>query len=164
MTADNGWKALGQVNEWIRFADAKAAAVLAASGVLGGLLVKRIPRLADFKDEPVYAGLLVVAILCLGGAALIASRILAPRLRTGEARSLIYFDHVARRYGGDRRGYVDTFTALTADEERFERHLAEQVWANSKVARAKFRRVAVAIYLLGAAMLSSGAAVLAYRL
>ncbi|SCG13989.1 hypothetical protein GA0070610_0181 [Micromonospora echinofusca] len=59
---------------------------------------------------------------------------------------------------------MDTFTALTADEERFERHLAEQVWANSKVARAKFRRVAVAIYLLGAAMLSSGAAVLAYRL
>ena len=95
---------------------------------------------------------------------MIAARVLAPRLRTGEARSLIYFDHVARRYDGDRGSYVDNFMALTADERRFEQHLAEQVWANSKVASGKYRRVAVAIYLLGGAMLSSGAAVLVYRL
>jgi hypothetical protein len=163
VTVETGWKALGQVNEWIRFGDVKAAAVLAASGVLGGLLVKQIPAAEDFGNRPAFSLLLAVAIMCDGGAALIATRILAPRLRMGEPRSLLYFDHVARRYANDAKGFVDNFVRLAADEERFARQLAEQLWANSKVARRKYRRVSIAIYLLGGAMLSSGVAVVLER-
>jgi len=42
--------------------------------------------------------------------------------------------------------------------------LAEQIWANSLVARRKFRRVSYAITSLGLAMAASGFAVLVERL
>ncbi|MDQ7903066.1 hypothetical protein RB614_00840 [Phytohabitans sp. ZYX-F-186] len=113
MSAEESWKSLQQVNEWIRFADAKAGAVLAASGVLGALLVNAIPRLEDFKIHTTRAVLLALAIVCIGVSSLLTLQILAPRLRTGEARSLIYFDHVARRYGNDRNAFVDNWAALT---------------------------------------------------
>jgi len=164
LSTDDSWKSLGQVNEWIRFADAKATAVLAASGVLGGLLVRSIPNVVEFKIHPARATLLSIAILCVGASALITLRTFAPRLRTGEARSLIYFDHVARRYANDRPAFVDSYSSLTSSQERLTRELAEQIWANSHVARRKFRRVSFAVRFLGLAMASSGVAVLVQRL
>ena len=160
---DDAWKSLSQVNEWIRFADAKAIAILAGSGVLGGLLVRAIPQLSDFKIYPARATLLSVAIVCVGASALIALRSVAPRLRTGEARSLIYFEHVARRYASDRAAFVKGFVSLADDETRLVEHIAEQTWANSLVARRKFRRVSYAVLFLGAAMASSGAAIIVNR-
>jgi hypothetical protein len=161
---DDAWKALGQVNDWIRFADAKAIAVLAASGVLGGLLVRSIPRASDFKLHTATAILLSAAIVCIGASALITLRTLAPRLRAGEARSLLYFDHVARRYSQDRNAFVENFVGLGADEAGVVRQIADQVWVNSIVARRKFRRVSYAVVFLGLAMASSGAAVIVQRL
>lgn len=160
---EDAWKSLSQVNDWIRFADAKAVAVLTGSGVLGGFLVKAIPRIADFKIYPIRAGLLSVAIVCVGISALIVLRTVAPRLRTGEARSLIYFDHVAGRYPTNRGAYVENYVNLATDGARFSENIVEQVWANSLVARRKFRRVAYAVTFLGIAMASSGVAVIVQR-
>jgi hypothetical protein len=162
--ADDAWRSLGQINEWIRFADAKAGAVLAASGVLGAFLVNDVPRLEDFKVHTTRAALLAVAIICIGLSSLLSLQILAPRLRTGEARSLIYFDHVARRYASDRNGFADNYLSLTKIDTDLTRQIADQVWATSIVARRKFRRVSYAIRLLGAAMVSAGAAVIVERL
>jgi hypothetical protein len=160
---EDAWKSLGQVNDWIRFADAKAVAIIAGSGVLGGFLVKAIPRLADFKVYPLRAGLLSLAIVCVGISALIALRTVAPRLRTGEARSLLYFDHVARRYTAARGAFVENYVSLATDHARFAEALVEQLWATSLVARRKFRRVAYAVTFLGIAMASSGLAVIIQR-
>jgi hypothetical protein len=160
---DDAWKSLSQVNDWIRFADAKAVAVLAGSGVLGGFLVRAIPTLPDFETRPIRAALLSLAIVCVGISTLITLRTVAPRLRAGEARSLIYFDHVARRYPTDREGFVDNYLSLARDDSRLCANLAEQVWANSLVARRKFRRVTYAVGFLGVAMVSSGLAVVVQR-
>ena len=161
---EEAWRALQQVNEWIRFADAKASAVLAGSGVLGAFLVRAIPRVSDFRVHPLRAVLLTVAICGIGVSTLITLQVLAPRLRTGEARSLIYFDHVARRYGGDRQAFLARYYRVAEDDALLCEQLAEQLWANSLVARRKFRRVAFAIYALGIAMFAAGAAVVVGRL
>lgn len=161
---DEAWKSLTQVNEWIRFADAKAGAVLAASGVLGGLLVTSIPSREDFAIHVVRSILLSAAIVCVGASTLITLRILAPRLRTGEARSLIYFSHIARRYADDRNAFVENFLSLVNDGDRHAEHVAEQIWANSRVAHQKFKSVTFAIYLLGVAMVAAGSAVAVQRL
>jgi Family of unknown function (DUF5706) len=161
---EDAWRGLQQVNEWIRFADAKAGAVLAGSGVLGAFLVHAIPRLSDFRDQPVRAVLLSLAVCSVGLSALITLGVLAPRLRTGEARSLLYFDHVARRYGQDRQAFVAMYLHLGEDEAALCNQLIEQMWANSLVARRKFRRVAIATYALGTAMFAAGAAVVIERL
>jgi hypothetical protein len=161
---DEAWRSLQQVNEWIRFADAKAVAVLAGSGVLGGVLVTRVPVLDDFKAHGVRAVLLSAAIVCVGISALLSLQILAPRLRTGESRSLIYFDHIARRYEGERNAFVDNYIALIEHDDDLVRQVADQIWSNSRVARHKFRRVSFAIWFLGAAMVLAGLAALVQRL
>ena len=157
------WKVLQQINEWIRFADAKAVAILAASGLLGGLVVKSIPAHQELFRHPVRTLLLAFAMICVGSSSLIAIRTVAPRLRAGETRSLVYFEHIARRYANDRNAFVDNFLGLGSDDV-LARQAAEQVWANSIVARRKFRRVAYAMWLLAFAMIGSGLAVAVGRL
>lgn len=163
VSTEEVWRSLQQVNEWIRFADAKAGAVLAGSGLLGGFIVGSIPTVSDFKVHTTRAVLIGVAIVCLGASSLITLRILAPRLRTGEPRSLIYFDHIARRYENDCKTFVTNYLSLVKSDDDLSRQVAEQVWSNSRVARRKFRRVSYAIWSLGGAMISSGLAVIVQR-
>jgi len=163
VSAEDGWKSLQQVNEWIRFADAKAAAVLAGSGVLGGLLLAAVPDRDDFKVHTTRATLVALAIACVGASSLLSLQILSPRLRTGEPRSLIYFDHIARRYADDRNGFVENYLALTGHGEDLARQVSDQIWSNSRVARHKLRRVSFAIRFLGASMVFGGFAVVVQR-
>jgi hypothetical protein len=164
VSSEQAWKALQQVNDWIKVADAKATALLAASGVLGGLLAKSAPTPADFRTRPLVAALLATSLICVGFAVLVTLRTLAPRLRTGEPRSLLYFDHVGRRYARSLDKFADNFSQLLDHESDYRRHVIEQIWANSKVARGKFRRVAFATYALGGAMAFTGAALVVERM
>ncbi len=137
-SADSAWKALTVVNDWIKHADTKAGATIAASGVLGGLLYALV------KDRPVPWPVALPAVACallilLGGA--FAAWALRPRFRSmGKPASELYFRDVASEFpdetGGE--GYQDVFQALLADDERLVRELAWQVWANSHTVRRKF--------------------------
>lgn len=161
MSSEESWRLLQHVTESIKFADTKAGAVLAGSGVLGGVLVTAAPTGHDFEAYPVPAVLTVLAIVCVGASALLSLLVLAPRLRAGEPRSLIYFDHIARR---NRDAFVDNYRTLVEREDDLIRQVADQIWANSQVARLKFRRVAVAVWSLGAGMVLAGAAAVAQQL
>lgn len=52
---DQAWKALSLVNDWVRHAETKVIATLAAAGVSGGLLYK----LAHGWDDPSLAGVVL---------------------------------------------------------------------------------------------------------
>ncbi|BCJ29587.1 hypothetical protein Asera_37780 [Actinocatenispora sera] len=135
---------------------------------MGGILVRSIPRASDFHHDAIHAIhaiVLSLAIVCIGASAVISLRTLAPRLRSlGEPDSMIYFDHIARRYGSDKELYIRRFVRLSAKDNLVAEQVVEQIWANSCVARRKFQHVALAIYLLGAGMILSGLAVLVQRL
>ena len=46
--AAEAWKAASLVNDWVRHAETKSAGVLAASGVVGGVLYNLVKGLTDF--------------------------------------------------------------------------------------------------------------------
>jgi Family of unknown function (DUF5706) len=163
VATDESWKLLEHVNEWLRFADAKAGAILAASGVLGGLMLSSIPTRSKALAHPLNAVLILIALAGIAASSLLTLRVLAPRLRTGEARSLVYFDHIARRYQSERNAFVDNYLSLANDGDGLARQLTEQIWANSLVARRKFRQVSYATRFLGLSMFSCGCAVLIQR-
>lgn len=136
---ENAWRLLNATNEWVRFADAKAGGALAGAGVLAAALGSA--GLSDsFSSAPdgavVLGGLAGLAALV---SAALALQALAPRLKVGEPVSLIYFDHVARRYKDDTAGHSEAVRELLEDEERYFKEIAAQVWANSIVARRKLR-------------------------
>ena len=139
------WRTLQTINEWTRFADAKAAAVLTADGVLIGLAAGLL------KDhwEPLKTHRFILLVAIVGIVAMIVSSIgcvmcIIPKLTvkggTGSG-SRLFFDHIAQN---DQATYLASAIDL-ADDERAFREVATQVWANAKVAREKHREVALAI-------------------
>ncbi|WP_141014207.1 Pycsar system effector family protein [Nocardioides sambongensis] len=157
---DDAWRLLNATNEWVRFADAKAGGALAGAGVLAGALASA--GLSD-KYQSAPCGAVVFGVLS-GVAALIAAGLalyaLIPTLRVGEPVSLLYFEHVARRYKGDADSHADAVKELLSDDERYFREVAAQVWANSVVARGKFLASGWALAVLAFGVLFAGAAAL----
>lgn len=150
------WKILEHTNDWLRFADTKAAGALAASGVIGGLAMNAL--LDDTTHLPTAAVWFVISgLVGLLVAAGLAVSVLVPRLNVGEPTSLIYYAHVAQRYKKDADAHHQALQALLADEGALTKELANQVWANATVARRKylfsswsFLALAIALLLLSA--------------
>ncbi|MFE4590417.1 Pycsar system effector family protein [Streptomyces laurentii] len=144
--ADHAWKALSLVIDWIKHAEAKAGATLAATGVAGGVLYNLVK---DVQTPSTW--LIVSSLLCaLGvtGAGLCAGMVLWPRLRMKEEpTSLLYFHHIARGHPvGDT--YASSLAALTQDVDALIKEIASQGWANSRVAHDKYMWGGRAIRLL----------------
>src|SRR5271154_3696387 len=75
---DQAWRALGLVNDWIRHAEAKATATLAAAGVTGGVLYNLVhPQTHPSLALDVVATINAVMIVASAGSAIMA---LIPRL------------------------------------------------------------------------------------
>ena len=157
---EDAWRLLNSTNEWVRFADAKAGGALAGAGVLAGALATA--GLSDkFDTAPnaaVWFGMLA-GVASLVAAALSVYALLST-LRVGEPVSLIYFEHVARRYRADTDGHAEAVKELLSDEDRYFKEVAAQVWANSVVARGKFLASAWALTALGVGVLLGGIAAL----
>lgn len=155
---EDAWRLLNSVNEWVRYADAKAAGSLAGAGVLGGALAQ-----AGLSDKFDAASGWVVGLAAASGVAAVFAAAVAiwsfiPTLRVGEPLSLIYFEHVARRYKDDTEGHAAAVRALLADEDEYFKQVTAQVWANSKVARGKFLASGIALFVLGIGVLLAAAA------
>lgn len=157
---EDAWRLLNSTNEWVRFADAKAGGALAGAGVVVGALASA--GLSDkFSAAPTAA---VVFGVIAGVTAIIAAGLavyaLIPTLRVGEPVSLIYFEHVARKYRNDSKGHADAVRDLLKDEDRYFEEVAAQVWANSVVARGKFIASSWALTALALSVLLGGVAAL----
>lgn len=157
---DEAWRILARTDEWVRFADAKAAGALAAAGVLSGALVTA--ALSDsFSNPPVAAVILALACgICNVVAAALSLYSLIPRLRVGEPVSLVYFEHIGRRYASDQPGYSSAIRQMLHDDDAYFAEISAQIWANSVVARKKYIANGWALAILGAAILLAGLAAL----
>lgn len=151
---------LNSTNEWVRFADAKAGGALAGAGVVVGALASAglSEKFASAPCGSVVFGVLSgIAAIAAAGLAVYA---LIPTLRVGEPVSLIYFEHVARKYRRDSQGHASAVRDLLADEDRYFEELAAQIWANSVVARGKFLASGWALAALASSVLLGGVAAL----
>jgi hypothetical protein len=158
-SGDAAWFVLDQVNHSIRFADTKASVLLAASGVLGGLILSQPPG-AGGELAAVRTGFWGGALVAVTLSALAALAALVPRLRIRRTRaaSLLYFGDIARRFRRRPAEFATEFRLATADPDRLRHEVMEQIWANSLVARRKFRYVAAATWLVSLALISGGVA------
>ncbi|MEV7180184.1 Pycsar system effector family protein [Kitasatospora sp. NPDC093679] len=165
--ADSGsvghaWRVLDGVTASINQADTKAGVVLAAAGVLGGVLFNLVgggrgPGAWAVSATVVAAVLVLAAAGCAGAA-------LYPRRRgEGAASSLIYFDHIVRS-GATADGLAQPLAGLLADPAALTAQIAGQVWANARIAGTKFDWVDRAVRLLLAAFVAVGGAAVAAAL
>ncbi len=156
----DAWSTLDDINHVIRFADTKASILLAAGGVLGGTLLSRSP--GDAGGLPAVSGAAwAAAVVAVAFSALFALGALLPRLSVRKhASSLIYFEDIARQFRGRQTEYVATFGRFATDPGAVRAQVAGQIWANSQVARNKFRNVTVATWLICFGLLGAAVSIL----
>jgi hypothetical protein len=142
-SAENLWHGLQSVNDWVRFADAKAGAVLASDGVLIAVVAQ------SSTDET--AALRVLPTLALAVASgLLALWALIPRLGMVRPSSPFYFNHVATECS-NAKAYREWVLPVVRDPAALAATLSDQIWAMSTVAKRKYKWVRVATWLLGGA-------------
>ncbi len=154
---DHAWKTLTLVNDWIKHADTKVAATLAATTATALALYN---LLANEKHPNCV--FLVAAVGCaalLFWTARCALQALAPRVRSGRRSdpesfdSLLFYRHIAHVYPPAKKAaYVHALGELTMDSQALTKQIAEQVHANAAVASRKFEWVNSAIWSLALAL------------
>ncbi|ULN33608.1 Pycsar system effector family protein [Mycolicibacterium smegmatis] len=164
---DQAWKALALVNEWIRHAEAKTGATLAAAGVSGGLLYNLVksnpdpPFIIDMLS--VVSGVSALLSFLCTATALIprtgwkARRPFSRRARekaADEWNNLLFYSHIAQRYQNDEPTYQEILQALTSNKIELTKHIANQIYVNSSVAHRKFKWAGRAIWLLTISLVS----------
>lgn len=139
MKKEDLWKVLDSISEWIRFADAKAGATLAAQGLLASLL---IPSLIGNK-RIIFASpvLLILVGVCFAFAIasfLLCMRCITPRTKVKKSESVIFFSDIASSYPSPQT-YRNALERLDKNESAVGEQLANQVWENSTIAVNKFQ-------------------------
>lgn len=159
------YRALSRNDEWIKFADAKAGAILALMGVLvaltaDGFTTATSERLGAFGNEARVAAFLAL------GAALVAVvyavRTVLPITRiyadsgAHPPPSLLFFMNIAEH--GHHREYLKQWDKLD-DLDSVIEEVGQQVWASGRVAKIKYARVILATKWATAALIIDGIAV-----
>lgn len=145
---ENLWKTLDTINAWIRFADTKAGGVLALVGIIASIMLSVLAKEGSniSSQYPMFFLLIVLGILSGCGAIFFAILCLIPTLNVGESTALIYFIHIAQKFETPtsyRQAIDKGFT-----DEQILSQIADQIWANSKVAWKKYRAVTWALRFL----------------
>jgi hypothetical protein len=148
-TEDFLWKVHSYTNDYIRFADTKAAVVIAwASALVSGLYGLKAhhflaPAKFDTADPALWptlqGGLAATAFLFLGLAFVMAMAVVMPRLWTKKTTGFIFWEDILGHVSG---------TALLNDLERSQetkKHLADHLFQIAQISRRKYRRLRWAI-------------------
>jgi hypothetical protein len=139
------WNLHKYTNDYVRFADTKAAAILGfCSGLMGVLYLAKNPKrllsmapvswsLGDWALIAAFI-LLTVALVCVGMA-------IVPRLEGRQSRGFIYWDSALEH------GAADTYwQRLTQHSSRqLNEHLAHHVYSVAAISSAKYRWASRAI-------------------
>ena len=137
-------EALDRFSDWVRFADAKAGAVMVVLGLGLADVVKRAAAFSRAGHAPsLWGEVATVAFWVSCGLAVATTtavvKTLFPRVSPGE-ESLAYFGDVAK--ADSPAAYRHLLHTLSEDE--LADHIAAQAWDLSRIARDKFVRIRVA--------------------
>ncbi len=157
--SEQAWKILQLINEWVRHAETKLAATLAAAGISGGVLFSLIQNRQETSGYFSAAAIICCAAAILSGASAMVGLypVLGIRVpdRDGEA-DLMFFGDIKRFHRHDAHGYLEALRALTSTPDELVRHLGRQIHANSVIAGRKFRWANLAIRALLIDLLALG--------
>lgn len=148
MTESRLWSIYQAINDWVKFADAKAGVALAAHGAVFTIAVPAIVSNRSFflAHSTLLVGVLI-ATLAATISVFFGFRAIIPRLSVGEAKSLIFFAHIAKSYP-DFESFRSHSKGHYSDDEGFNNQILDQIWSNSRVAWAKHKDSAFCLWAL----------------
>jgi hypothetical protein len=151
---ENLWKTLESINELIRFADAKATAVLAMDGVVAGFYFSNTGAVqAVLKQQTIAVIPLIVAVALVLISLVFSVYCIIPRLKMNKSNCLIFFCDIASSYESAKA--YETAIKDEMTEGKIDTHIADQVWATSKIAVKKYEAASYSIIFFMFAIFAS---------
>ncbi len=130
------WQTLSELNEWVRYADGKAVALLGIQGILIGLVVTFIRDILNSASNWIATTSFILGSICIGVALICSLICLSPRLKNNRI-SLIYFQSITRNFSTPEH-YFQTLKDKFNTEEKASDVLSEQIYTNSRIASMKY--------------------------
>jgi Family of unknown function (DUF5706) len=120
----------------VKFADAKAAAVLTLDGIIATVLVTKFANTSFSNLNPAIPVSLALTAISLIISAVACMLGLLPRLHVGNPNNLIYFTRIA-----DFKDATQFLAAVHAASrtDAYEVELAKEIWVRSLVAQTQVR-------------------------
>lgn len=137
------WKTLSSVNEWVQFSEGKAVALLAAQGVLIGLLSQgQLGQEQNLETAELTLGSIAVVLNALS--MFYAFLCLNPRLKSSGGVSPLYFGSISSSFNSSNE-YHDYYKDKMSDGASISKELCGQIFINSQIASKKYGNVAYSI-------------------
>lgn len=135
------WRVYQLIQELIRFADAKAGAILTADGVLIGVILSLLKNEKAPNTVPeLLIATVVAALLAYGISAWQCISCLLPR-RATEGKSRIFFQHIADRIEATYKTQIQEETLASRLDD-----LNGQIYQVARLCKTKYDYVNVAIW------------------
>ncbi|MCO6432237.1 MAG: hypothetical protein J5J00_15390 [Deltaproteobacteria bacterium] len=154
---------LGEVNEWLRYAEQKNAGVLVFNCTLAAAIVTILPQCASADTLCAWWVRSILLLLALSAVTALCSFIpridlafLKRRKEHHRADNLVFFGEAAN-YDPEaylKALYLSCNLAESENAPAFMRHYAEQIVQNSRIAKRKFEVFKVAVWLTVAAFVT----------
>lgn len=148
------WKVYDTTNEWIRFSDTKATAILAMNGIIAGFYFSNMTKLQNMLAiRHILIIPLVVGVCTILFSTICSALCMVPRLKIVKDDSLIFFSDIAKGYST-----VDSYEKAikkTLTDDGVKTEITHQIWANSKVAHEKYNWITYSVYFFAATVFAS---------
>ncbi|MBP1945205.1 Pycsar system effector family protein [Methanobacterium petrolearium] len=154
---ENIWKTFNSINDWVKFSDTKATVVLATNGVILSIIFANVSKFLSLLILYPTLILILASSLLIGVFLSLISifysiRCLIPRtnLKIVDKKNLLYYGDICK-FDSPKK-YSESANNLFMNEPKLKEQLFSQIFANSKIATIKYKRVKLAIIFLGLAI------------
>jgi hypothetical protein len=141
--SDNYWNILNSIDDSIKFADAKAIALLSIYSILITILFTGSGVITSFTELNVLE-IIVLVFSCLSFiiSTYYAFRCLRPSFIYKSKESILFFSSISNQFESAEKYYESSYKILSDDKKLFEQ-LSEQVFTKSKIASGKYKQVKI---------------------
>lgn len=151
------WRVLDGIQSQIRAYDTKAQIVIGIDAVLAAFFGSQTTGVAGavaHSSAPAKG----IVLLAAGISCLVALSVslgyaiftVYPRLRLRQPESMVFFDHIARRFGRSYESVQKAYASI--GEDQFRDDLSSQILANSIVCSRKAARFHLALFTMSSAL------------
>lgn len=139
------WKILNSINEWIKFSDIKAGAILSIYGVLLTVIYSNAKQVFELlNSNNCILTLAIIAIITSIVSVILSFLTLNPTLKNENPHSIIFFGHVQEKFD-EYKKYNEYAVEVIESKDRYRNQLSEQVVINSKICWRKFKLISWSI-------------------
>ncbi len=138
------WRIYQEINEWVKYSDAKAGILVTIYGVLYTIIFTNPYTLNTYFSSSIEIILLSILFGIFSIISMFyAFRCLNPRLKSEKSKSVIFFGYIAqiKHY----KDYMEYSEKVFNDNRNTIEHLTEQIHVNSQIAWKKFSNITVSI-------------------